>query len=49
MLANQKLHSTLGPMTTDRRDVKNPNAIPASHFNRYSHGFNNYIKFIITE
>ena len=33
-----------------RKDVKNPNAIPAcKHFNRHDHDFNNHGKIIIKE
>ena len=35
-------------LNNHRKDVKNPNAIPAwKHFNRHDHGFNNRGKIII--
>ena len=37
-------------LNSHRKDVKNPNAIPAwKHFNRHDHGFNNCGKTIIIE
>ena len=37
-------------LNNHRKDVKNPNAIPAcKHFNRHDHDFNNHGKIIITE
>ena len=37
-------------LNNHRKDVKNPNAIPAcKHFNRHDHDFNNYRKIIIIE
>ena len=37
-------------LSNHRKDVKNPNAIPAcKHFNRHDHDFNNHGKIIIIE
>ena len=37
-------------LNNHRKDVKNPNAIPAcKHFNRHDHDFNNHGKIIIVE
>ena len=37
-------------LNNHRKDVKNPNAIPAcKHFNRHDHDFNNHGKIIIIE
>ena len=37
-------------LNNHRKDVKNPNAIPAcKHFNRHDHDFNNHGKIIITK
>ena len=49
MLVNQKHHSTIR-LNNHRKDVKNPNAIPAcKYFNRHDHGFHNHGKVIIIE
>ena len=48
MVVNQKHYSTLGSIS--RKDVRNPNAIPAcKYFNKRDHDFNNNRKFIIIE
>ena len=48
-LVNQKHHSTLGSITTEKIS-KNHNAIPAcKHFSKADHDFKNHEKFIIIE